>query len=384
MAQSPHHELAFYNELLSDIKQRIQLGQTRAALSANAEMLMTYWDIGHMLHLRQQEEGWGAGVIPKLSKDLRNDLPEVKGFSERNLKLMAQFYREYPELSAIGQQAVAQLGTGEEIQLEKEVTALVQPAPEWLGLVYRVSWTHNILLIQKLKDLSLRRWYLEQSIANGWGRDTLAAMIKNKTHERQGRAVSNFKAQLPSPQSDLVQQLLKDPYQFDFLTLTESFREHELEAGLIAHLEKFLLELGAGFAFVGRQYHLEVSDNDFYIDLLFYHLRLRCFVVIELKKGEFKPEYAGKLNFYCNVVDDKLKHETDEPTIGLILCQGKDRILAEYSLRGIQKPIGVADYELTQALPKELKSSLPTVEEIEAELSMELAMQEGGEEGGQP
>lgn len=236
-----------------------------------------------------------------------------------------------------------------------------------------------MLLIQKFKDLAVRRWYLEQTITNGWGRDTLGLMIKSNAHERQGAAVSNFENRLPSPQSELAQQMLKDPYQFDFMTLSETFHERELEVGLVAHLEKFLLELGAGFAFVGRQYHVQVGDNDFYIDLLFYHLQLRCFIVIELKRGEFQPEHAGKLNFYCNIVDDQLRHESDQPTIGLILCQGKDRILAEYALRGINKPIGVSDYELTQALPKELASSLPTIEEIEAELSLELHDEEGEE-----
>ena len=201
-------------------------------------------------------------------------------------------------------------------------------------------------------------------------------MIKSKAHERQGEAVTNFEKHLPEPQSDLARQALKDPYIFDFLTISEPFRERELETELVKYLEKFLLELGQGFAFVGRQYHIEVGDNDFYIDLLFYHLKLRCFVVIELKKGAFKPEYAGKINFYCSVVDDLLKHESDQPTIGLILCQEKDRVLAEYSLRDIQKPIGVSEYELTRALPENLKSSLPTVEELEKELGKEINSEE--------
>jgi predicted nuclease of restriction endonuclease-like (RecB) superfamily len=226
--------------------------------------------------------------------------------------------------------------------------------------------------MEKIKDLPSRLWYAQQTIEQGWSRDTLGLMIKSKAHKRQGAAVSNFQQGLPDPQSDLAQQALKDPYLFDFLTLSEPFQERELETGLVAHLEKFLLELGQGFAFVGRQYHLEVSDKDFYLDLLFYHLKLRCFVVIDLKRGDFKPEYAGKMNFYCSVVDDRLKHETDQPTIGLILCQTKDRILAEYALRDIHKPIGVSDYELTRALPEDLKSSLPSIEEIEAELQSEL------------
>jgi predicted nuclease of restriction endonuclease-like (RecB) superfamily len=223
--------------------------------------------------------------------------------------------------------------------------------------------------MEKVKDLTIRRWYMEQSLANGWSRNVLALQIDARTHARHGKVVSNFAALLPAPQSDLAQQALKDPYIFDFLTLAEPFRERKLETELVRHLEKFLLELGQGFAFVGRQYRLDVGDEDFYIDLLFYHLRLRAFVVIDLKKGKFKPEYAGKLNFYCNVVNDRLKHPTDAPTIGLILCQTRDRLLAEYSFAGIDKPIGISTYELTRALPAQLRSALPTVEEIEAELT---------------
>jgi predicted nuclease of restriction endonuclease-like (RecB) superfamily len=233
-----------------------------------------------------------------------------------------------------------------------------------------------MLLIQQVKDMPIRLWYMQQTIEQGWSRDVLGLMIKSDTHKRQGEAVTNFQERLPSPQSDLARQLLKDPYIFDFLTIEEPFHERELETGLVRHLEKFLLELGQGFAFVGRQYHMEVSDKDFYIDLLFYHLKLRCFVVIDLKKGDFKPEYAGKMNFYCSVVDDKLKHDTDEPTIGMILCQTKDRILAEYALRDIHKPIGVSAYELTRALPDNLKSSLPSIEDIESELQSELGKED--------
>ncbi len=238
-------------------------------------------------------------------------------------------------------------------------------------LVLQIPWAHNIVLMQKIKDLKIRHWYMQQVLEQGWSRDVLASMIKSNVHKRHGKAISNFKARLPAPQSDLVQQTLKDPYIFDFMTLEEPFHERELETGLIKHLEQFLIELGQGFAFVGRQYHVEVSENDFYIDLLFYHLKLRSYIVIELKKGPFKPEYAGKMNFYCSVVDDKLRDENDNPTIGLILCQDRDRILAEYALRDIHKPIGVSGYELTQNLPAKLKSSLPSVKQIESELSGE-------------
>ncbi len=368
-------ERVFYSELLTEIKERIHKSQNRAALSVNVEMIAMYWDIGRMIHQRQQEKGWGAGVIPRLAVDLKNELPEIKGFSERNIGYMIRFAREYG-IRPILQQPVAKLG-GTDSPVEK----VPQPAaqlpekndPSILQrLVAQIPWGHNILLMEKVKDLEVRRWYMQQTIVQGWSRDTLTAMIKGRAHERQGKAVSNFNVRLPSPQSEMARQLLKDPYLFDFLTLEEPFHERELETGLVRHLEKFLLELGSGFAFVGRQYHLEVSDKDFYLDLLFYHLKLRCFIVVELKKGDFKPEYAGKMNFYCSVVDDLLRHENDQPTIGLILCQTKDRILAEYALRDIHKPIGISDYELTRALPEKLKSSLPTVEEIEAELGGEL------------
>lgn len=326
-----------------------------------------------MIRAKQEREGWGASVIPRLSRDLRNDLPEVKGFSERNIGRMIAFYRAYPGLNEFLPRAVAKTGPA---------TILPQPVAKFSDadipaslqqLIVKIPWGHNILLMERVKELPTRLWYMEQAILNGWSRDTLGRMIKNSAHTRQGEAVTNFTERLPSPHSDLARQLLKDPYVFDFLTLEEPFHERELEVGLVHHLEKFLLELGQGFAFVGRQYRLEVGEKEFYIDLLFYHLHLRSFVVIELKKGEFKPEYAGKLNFYCNVVDDTLKHSTDQPTIGLMLCQGKDKVLAEYSLRGIDKPIGVADYELTRALPERLKSVLPTIEEIEAELQVDLS-----------
>ena len=363
-----------YATLLSDIKTRIRTSQIRAALSANAEMIAMYWDIGRMIHQRQQKKGWGSAVIPRLSRDIRNELPEIKGFSERNIGYMIRFAKEYPLLSIL-QQPVAKLQIGTtSVIVPQPVAQLTETGksgkiPILPQLVAKIPWGHNIILMEKVKNLQDRSWYMGKTVENGWGRDTLASMIKNKAHRRHGTAITNFKDKLPAPQSELAGQILKDPYVFDFMTLEEPFHERELETGLISHLEKFLLELGQGFAFVGRQYHMEVSDKDYYIDLLFYHLRLRCFVVIELKRGEFKPEYAGKMNFYCSVVDDRLRHENDKPTIGLILCQTKDRILAEYSLRDIQKPIGVSNYELTRALPDNLKSSLPAIEDIELELS---------------
>jgi len=365
---------AEYAALLRDIKDRIRQAQTRAVLSANAEMVAMYWDIGRMIHARQQDEGWGTGVIPRLSRELRNELPEEKGFSERNIKSMLAFYREYSNPAAIlpppaeqskplpiVPQTVAQLQPTEKVQ---------QPVAQFPNsLLWAVPWGHHVLLMATVKDLGARAWYMAQTLANGWSRNVLQLMIKSGAADRQGQAITNFDRLLPSPQSDLVQQTLKDPYIFDFLTLQEPFHERELEINLLYQLERFLLELGQGFAFVGRQYPLNVGDRDFAIDLLFYHLKLRCFFVIDLKRGEFKPEYAGKMNFYLGVVDDKLRHEADAPSIGLILCQDRNHIVAEYALRGVDKPVGVSEYELTRALPARLKSALPTVEEIEAELA---------------
>jgi len=374
-------ELTFYHDLLADIKVRVRAAQHKAALSANAEMILLYWDIGRMIAARQEREGWGAGVIPRLAADLKNELPEEKGFSARNIGRMIAFYRAYSILP----QAVANSEAESVPLLESgggEPTAILpQPVAKlgslfFLPMVQRsvalLPWGHNILLLQKVKDLPTRLWYARQSLEQGWSRDTLTLQIKNRAHERQGTAVTNFSTTLPDVHASLAQGLLKDPYLFDFLTLEEPFHERELETGLLAHVQKFLLELGRGFAFVGRQYRLEVSDREFYLDLLFYHLHLRCYVVVDLKKGDFKPEYAGKMNFYCSVVDDQLRHTQDLPTLGLILCQTKDRILAEYALRDIHKPIGISAYELTRALPAELRSSLPSIEEIEAELGRDL------------
>lgn len=348
-----------YANLLTDIKQRIRQAQTRAMLSVNAELIRLYWELGQMLDARQKIEGWGTAVIPRLARDIRNDLPEIKGFSERNIKRMLAFYREYASVAFVPQ-PVAQIETEQKVP---QAVALFSS-----DVLLALPWGHHLLLMEKLKDAETRHWYMQATLTNGWSRNVLQMQIETAAHTRQGKATSNFALRLPSPQSDLAQQALKDPYLFDFLTLAEPFRERELETGLIAHLEKFLLELGQGFAFAGRQYHVEVGDQDFYIDLLFYHLHLRCFIVIELKRGAFKPEYAGKMNFYCSVVDDALKHASDTPTIGLILCQTQNEVIAEYALRGVDKPIGVSTFELTRALPAELESSLPSIEQIEREL----------------
>ncbi len=347
--------------LLKEVKNRIQQAQTRAMLAVNAELVQLYWDIGRIIAGRQRQEGWGAAVIPRLARELKNELPEVKGFSERNIGRMIAFYREYTKPDDFLPQPAAKLKS------TKELPQAAAKLPD--SLLWSIPWFHQILLMEKVKDRAARVWYMQQTLANGWSRNILLLMIQSDVHLRQGKSLSNFDRSLPSPQSDLVQQTLKDPYIFDFLTLQEPFHERELETNLLHQLERFLLELGQGFAFVGRQHFLEVGDREFFLDLLFYHLKLRCFIVIDLKKGEFKPEYAGKMNFYLSVADDQLRHSTDAPSIGLILCQDRNHIVAEYALRGVDKPIGISEYELTRALPFNLRSALPTVEEIEAELA---------------
>ncbi|MBL7663852.1 MAG: DUF1016 family protein [Bacteriovoracaceae bacterium] len=337
-----------FNSLLKEIKTRIQQSQAKAVLAVNSELIRLYWDVGRTIDQKQTKEGWGTQVIPRLAKELSGELSELKGFSTRNLERMVAFYRGYPDQFAIPPQAVAELES---------------------NVFWSIPWGHHILLMEKIKEHNLRIWYMQQILKNGWSRNTLSLMIESRIHQRQGKSVSNFAELLPPSQSDLIQQELKDPYVFDFLTLQDTFHERELEVGLLKYLQQFLLELGQGFAFVGRQYCLELDGNEFYVDLLFYHLKLRCYIVIDLKKGKFKPDYAGKMNFYLNVVDDKLKAKADAPSIGLILCQNHNKIVAEYALRGVEHPIGISEYELTRALPKNLKSSLPTIEEIESELA---------------
>ncbi len=333
---------AEYNILLSELKQRVATSRYRAALSVNKELILLYHHIGKQILESQVKHGWGTRVIDQLSRDLRTEFPDMKGFSPQNLKYMRRFAEEYT-LDQIGQQAVDQL-----------------------------PWGHIIKLIYAISDKTERAFYINGTIENGWSRNILSIQIETSLFKRQGKAITNFKDKLPSLQSDLAHYTLKDPYIFDFLSIGAEAHEREVEKALVHHMEKFILELGAGFAFVGRQYHLEIGDQDFYIDLLFYHLKLRCFVVIELKDKDFKPEYAGKMNFYLSAVDDLVKHPSDQPSIGLILCKSKNNVLAEYTLRDMKKPIGLAEYSLTKALPENLQTALPTIEELEAELTKDL------------
>src|SRR3989339_1534169 len=334
-----------YAETLVALKKQIQEAQIKAVLAANKELIRLYWALGKTINEKQKENKWGSGVIERLAKDLQKEFPGLEGFSKLNIFRIQAFYRTYEKVS----QAVTQL----------------ESLP-----IFSIPWGHNIVLMHKLKDSDERLWYAQKIIENGWSRSMLETWIKSKLHSRTGKAITNFSRTLPSPHSDMAQQALKDPYVFDFLTLQQEHLERDVEQGLIDHIQKFLLELGKDFAFVGRQYHLEVDEDDYYLDLLFYHLKLRCYVVIELKNTAFIPEYAGKLNFYLSAVDDLLRHKDDTPTIGLLLCKTKKNFTVEYALRDVNKPIGVAEYEtkIMASLPKDLKSSLPTIKEIEAEL----------------
>lgn len=330
---------AGYNDWLSDLKNRIHTAQQRATLAVNRELVLLYWNIGHDILTRQAEQGWGSKVIDHLAQDLRATFPKMKGFSPRNLKYMRAFAEAWPD-SEFVQQAAAQL-----------------------------PWGHNVVLLDKLPGSETRRWYISQVIEHSWSRNTLVMQIESRLLERTGKAVSNFESHLPKPQSDLARESLKDPYRFDFLSLAPDAQERDIEGALIKHVTDFLLALGAGFAFVGQQVLLDVGGDEFFVDLLFYHLKLRCYVVIELKTGKFKPEHLGKLSFYLAAVDAQLKHSQDGPTIGLLLCKSKNEVVAEYALRDNNRPIGVAQYQLVESLPAELQRSLPSIEQIERGLA---------------
>lgn len=344
-----------YAALLKQIKARVALAQKKAIYAANEEMLTMYWDIGKLLSESQKQIGWGRNALEQLSNDLKNDYPEIKGFSPRNCRCMIQFYKEYNQELTIWQQPVAKLG----------ISDLALP-------VKQLSWSHNVILMQKVKDLKARYWYMIQCLKNGWGRNFLIEAINQDYYNSYGALANNFDATLPEIQAKQVKEILKDPYIFDMLTFTDEYNERDVELGLINHIEKFLLQMGAGFAFMGRQYHIEVAERDFYIDILMYNVFMHRYLVVELKCGEFQPEYIGKLNFYCSAVDDVLCREGDNQTIGLLLCQNKDRIMAEYALRDVHKPIGISDYELAKALPKNISPGLPSIEELENRLSQEL------------
>jgi predicted nuclease of restriction endonuclease-like (RecB) superfamily len=351
-----------YRRLLADIKVRVRAAQVRAHLAANSELLGLYWDIGCMILHRQQAEGWGAKVIDRLSRDLQSEFPGQQGFSPRNLKYMRAFAEAWPQTQIVPPPG-AQLSDAKSPRSELVPAAPAQSSQTVSPIVQaplaQLSWYHHLALLDKLDNPAERLWYAAQAVEHGWSRNILALQIDSGMHRRQGRAVTNFKATLPQPQSDLAQQITKDPYLFDFLNLRDSANERAVEDALMAHVEKFLLELGVGFALVGRQVHLEVGDQDFYLDLLFYHLSLRCFVVVDLKARDFTPEAAGKMNFYLSAEDDRFRQKDDQPSIGLILCRAKNRVIAEYALRDVTKPIGVSNYvtRLVETLPKPLREA---------------------------
>ena len=360
---------ADYASWLTSLKQRIQGARQRALLSANSEQIRLYHDLGRDILERQSREKWGAKVIEHLSADLRAAFPDMQGLSVRNLKYM-KFFAEHCPDRQFGQQSAAQIAA---LPIGQQSAAQLSPSPQTSQLpADQLPWFHIVTLLTKLSDPALRYWYAREALQQSWPRDTLTIQIKNQLHLRQGAAITNFEHRLAPPQAGLATQILKDPYHFDFLGLGDEAHERDIENALIRHITRFLLELGAGFAFVGRQFRLEVAGDEFFIDLLFYHTRLKCYIVVELKAVAFKPEHAGQLNFYLSAVDAQIKAPDDKPTIGLLLCRTQNRLVAEYALSGIAKPIGVAEYQLLRALPTPLNTSLPSIEEIEAELSRDL------------
>lgn len=351
MTDSLFPELSNYDAFLSILKQRIRTAQVRAALVVNQELVLLYWQIGREILQRQQDEGWGTKVIERIAKDLKREFPEIKGFSRTNLLYMRAFASAYPDDQFV-QQAAGQ-----------------------------IPWFHNCVLLDRVKAPEQRVWYIQQTIQNGWSRAILEMQIESRLYERQGSAVTNFSQTLPKPQSDLAQQLIKDPYHFDFLTLSKEAQERDLERALVDRIRDFLLELGAGFSFVGSQYPIEVSGQEYRLDLLFYHLKLRCFVIIDLKMVEFQPEFSGKMNFYVSAVNAILRHPNDQPTIGIILCKSKNKTIAELALQGMTQPIGVSTHKIGKDVPEQLKGIMPMVEQLEMELDTAAAELEKQKQG---
>lgn len=332
-----------YLDWLQKIKIKIKNAQIKAAITVNTELVLLYFDIGNELYNKFELEGWGNSVVEKLESDLKSEFQDVKGFSRRNLFYMKRFYAFYCNEPTIVQQLVAQ-----------------------------IPWGHNILIFSKSNSIDEAIYYINSTIENNWSRSVLESQMSLSLFQRQGNSTNNFSKTLPIPNSDLVNQTIKDPYIFDFLSLKKDIDEKNIEEQLTKHITKFLLELGNGFAFIGRQFKIEIGEKDFFIDLLFYHTKLKCYVVVELKANEFKPEYAGKLSFYLSAVDGVLKMKEDNPSIGILLCQKKNKIEAEYSLRGIAQPIGISEYQLSKSIPENLKSELPSIDEIEKELEQKI------------
>ncbi|HEX6039580.1 PDDEXK nuclease domain-containing protein [Longimicrobium sp.] len=340
---------AEYGELLDVVRERIRSARVRAAAALNRELVTLYWQIGHEILTRQQASGWGARVVERLADDLRREFPDIRGLSRTNLMYTRAFAEAYPDEHLVEQ------------------------------VMGHIPWGHNTLLLDKVDGLEERVWYARQALEHGWSRNVLVHQVESGLYERRGQAVTNFHRTLPPAQSDLAVELIKDPYKFFFTGMDHGVEERELERALLAHVRDFLLELGVGFALVGSQYRLEVGGQDYRLDLLFYHIRLKCYVVVDLKVGAFKPEYAGKMNFYLSALDDRLRQEGDGPSIGLVLCKERNRVVAEYAVRGIASPIGVAEYRLMEDLPARFKDSLPSPEQLQSELT--TTKPDGTEEG---
>ena len=346
-----------YKKWIVELKDKIRTTQIKAAMTVNTELLNLYWELGREICEKQEKANWGEGLIDQLAKDLSAAFPGVKGFSRRNLFYIRKWYLFYRDLEIVPQ-VVAEMGK----VIQNERITLVQQ------VVAVIPWGHNLIIIAKCSNVQEALFYVRETIKNNWSRAVLVAQVESKLYERQGKAIQNFRLAMPGPQADLARETLKNPYNFDFLMLGKEAGERDLEDALTAHIQKFIMELGQGFAYMGRQFPIDVGGDMFYLDLLFYHTRLRCYVIVELKATEFKPEYAGKLNFYLNVVNAQLKHPQDQPSIGILLCKTPNKIMVEYALENIASPLGVAEYQIMNAIPDNLKGDLPSIEELEQEL----------------
>ncbi len=351
-----------YKSWIDDIKKRIRQAQIKAAIKVNYELLDLYWELGKDIVKKQESAKWGDAFLKTMSKDLQKAFPDLSGLSPQNLKHIRYWYKFYSQ-EGIGLQAVTQLEDGLD-------DAPSRPALQEIEkLIKSIPWGHNQRIMYKCKSINEALFYVQKTMDNNWSRNVLEHQIDASLYERQGKAVTNFQVKLPEPQSDLAEQTLKDPYNFDFLSLREKYDEKELEDALVNQITQFLLELGTGFSYIGRQVPILVGKTEFRMDLLFYHVRLHCYVVVELKTEKFKPEFAGKLNFYVTAVNKNLKAEQDNQTIGILICKDKDDVVAEYALEDMSQPLGIAQYEFTKVLDKDFRSSLPTIEEIEQGLS---------------
>jgi predicted nuclease of restriction endonuclease-like (RecB) superfamily len=365
-----------YLKILQGLKEKIIQTRQRVSLSANAQLLSLYWEIGKTIAVMESEQGWGAKTIEKLSIDLKTSFPEMKGLSPRNLRYMRDFSNTYPHFTLstssvefLQQPAAITQSADKQTDIILQQTAAKLDTTSITNLeLAQIPWSDHQVLLDKVKDADARAFYIQQIIKNGWSRNVLVHQITGKLFQRQGKALSNFELTLPNPQSDLATETLKNPYLFDFLNLDAEAREREVEAALIQHIRRFLLELGRGFAYVGNQFNLNVAGDDFFTDLLFFNFHLNCFVVFELKVGDFQPEFAGKLNFYINCIDEQIKGKEHHPTIGVLLCKTPNQTVIKYSLKSIGTPIGVADYELRKTLPKKLAKQMPTIEELEEQM----------------